>query len=929
MNHHIDKKEYHSLLLGVLLHDIGKLFIQPDIEQKHPGKGADVIADYSSDIIEAGFDYDLVKCIIRNHHFSQLKNIDNEYHKGLVQIVNHADGCSAGARCQKSKKHIADTDKRYRPLASLFAHINLGLYPSNDQAENQYNAGIYCHYPKILDWKAIFPEKHVPLTDELKEDIKNSYKNIQTKFKEELKELFNEVQSTDKVAEKQQEVILVSLYSLLYKYLWTVPDDFGRIRLDVSLFDHIRIASALTAALYIYYHNNVNSFTELAPKGVKREEETILLIKGDLSGIQDYIFHIANIGVGGVAKRLRSRSFFLTNLVKVVSHKILHEAVPGAQLPIFCKIIATGGNFIIVAPNLEEVRKKLVSIERSVNKWLFNEFQGDLSFSIAWVPTKTADLEIPKKGESDTTRINRKLTELNELLEEKKQQKLSSWLQCREDNPVTWNETAFIWKNEKDFSNGLCRSCGKNLATADPENVQNPEKAFCKRCKQDREFSEKFVKPPKYISFRKKNSNQSEPTDNDSLIYHFFNENEYEVVLVKDDTQLPADSYLVMCMDPGALKFRHPSFLQPQANYVSRFENETALDQFCDNHCEKYCEKTKTECDYYNCVMGSRKDCPDGIKANFPAVKPFDCLARSVGEKSEKLIGILKADVDWLGMLFSQGMGREASLSRIATLSRMIDLFFSGWLTEFLRGQGEFQDTYTVYAGGDDLLIVSSWEKADKLASVIAEKFREYVAENPQITISAAVAVTKPKFPIAKSAKIADRHLDTAKGIELHQNSATRLSLLSGKNGYHLFGITTRWFKRNSEDIPEEKLERWTNKLEEGINQKLLSKSVIYKLLRLSEMARRWIYGRKKHIEDLRYIALASYLIARDIEGDNASEAKNNLTKRKKELAKELKEMLAREEDKRIFAHFRQPITKALLRTRRNERRKTNGEKRS
>ncbi len=922
MNHHINKKEYHSLLLGVLLHDIGKLFIQPEGKSKdHPGKGADVIAAYRSDIENAGFDYNLVNCIIRNHHYKQLKNIQNEHHKGLVQIVNHSDGCSAGERYQKSKKQVPD--QRYRPLGSLFAHINLGLYPGNHQAEKQYNTGDYCHYPKILDWKNIFPERHESLTDECKQRIRKSYEDLQTKFKEELKELFDEVQSTNTGAKNQQEIVLVSLYSLLYKYLWTVPDDIGRIRLDVSLFDHIRIASALTAALYIYYHNNLVSFTELASNGVNRDEETILLIKGDLSGIQDYIFDIANIGVGGVAKRLRSRSFFLTNLVKVVSHKILHEAIPGAQLPIFCKIIASGGNFIIVAPNLQEVRKRLVGIEHSVNKWLFKEFQGDLSFSIAWVSTKTADLEIPKIGESDTTRINRKLTELNELLEEKKQQKLSSWLKYREDDSLSWNETAFIWKNEKDFSNGLCRSCGKNPATADPENVQNPEEAFCERCKQDRKFSEKFVIPPKYISFRKKSSNQSKALGNDSFAYDFFNE--YKAVLVKDDSQLPADSYLVMCMDPSALKFRHPSFLQPQANYISRFEDRDALDEFC----ETFCEKTKSECDYYNCVMGSREDCPDGIKANFPAVKPFDCLARSVGEKSEKLIGILKADVDWLGMLFSHGMGREASLSRIATLSRMMDLFFTGWLTEFLRGQDEFQDAYTVYAGGDDLLIVSSWEKADKLASVIAEEFREYVAENPQITISAAVAVTKPRFPIAKSAKIADRHLDAAKEIELQQNSATHPSLLNGKNGYYLFGITTRWFQRNFEDIPEEKLERWAKNFEEGIEQKLLSKGVIYKLLRLSEMARRWIFGREKHIEDLCYIALASYIIARDIEDNNASEEKDKLAIRKKELADELKEMLASEEGKRIFACFRQPITKALLRTRRNERRKTNGEKRS
>ena len=911
-------KEYHSILLGALLHDIGKLFIQPKGKSKeHPKVGADFVARYKEVISQAEFDYELVDCLIRYHH--QHKNIENQYHKIIIEIMSCADRCSAGERTKKVKNSGPDQgpNQRYRPLVSLFAHINLNLGDCQGKENDTWKPEAYCHYPKKLDWKQIFPDKYTPLREltkdkreESKQDIERRYRELQEQLKAELEELFQTAVSQIPDVKKQRQCILTSLYSLLYKYFWTVPDDVGRPRLDISLFDHTRITAALTAAIYLY-HRNQNTLYDL--KDTNHQQETILLIKGDLSGIQDYIFNIANIGIGGVAKRLRSRSFFLSNLVKVISHRILHETIPGTQLPIFCKIIASGGNFIIVAPNLEVVRKQLALIDRSINEWLFYEFQGDLSCSMAWLPVKIPDLELdPDRDAPEPSRIAKKLIELNELLEEKKQQKLSTWLITQENQQLSWNEKAFVWKY-KSFPYGLCSSCKKNPAMSDPGTATHPEDSFCKRCNDDRRFSETFVKPPKYIAFIREKPPASGPGSKAFKGYSFFDGpgnsgSAYFAVLAEGPKDIPADSYLVLCMHPDDLLFQHPSYLQPQANYVSRFKDRGALDQFCN----KYCEKTKTECDYYKCIMGTTEDCPDSIKANFPAVKPFDCLARSVGEKSEKLLGILKADVDWMGMLFSHGLGKEASLSRIATLSRMIDLFFSGWLTEFLREEKEFQDTYTVYAGGDDLLIVSSWEKVDSLAAAIAEKFREYVARNPEITISAGIAVTKPKFPIAKSANIADVNLNKAKETSVCIDGLSTIpSLLACKNGLHLFGVTTKWFKRCSKDITDKTLRTWTDRFQSGIEQNVLSKSVTYKLLRLSEMARHWWQEEEKNIEDLRYIALTSYIIGRDIEG-------NNPGPEKKEMAEYLRNMLSDEENKRIFARFRLPITRALLANRRD-----------
>jgi len=888
------EKEYHSVLLGALLHDIGKLFIKPEKPEgkSHQEIGANLVRDnYKKLISEADFDEKLVDCLIRLHHYNDRKKdpISDPRLNRIVQLMSCADGCAAGERTKKDKEAVKAPDVQYTPLASLFAHIDLKLGFCKKDKNCKWKPKTYYYKPNILDWKHIFPEQCTTRDNAFKKAIKEKYQKLQENLKNELTILFNDGLKNSDIRRRRQTII-TNIYSLFYKYLWSVPDDVGRMRVDVSLFDHIRITAALTAALYLYNQDNLESCHDFR---ALQNHEAILLIKGDLSGIQNYIFNIANIGVGGVAKRLRSRSFFLSNLVKIISHKILQEAVSEVQLPAFCEIIASGGNFIIVAPNLEEVQKQLSKIERSVNEWLFNEFQGDLSFSMAWLPIKTADLELPKKNEPNITRITSKLLGLNELLENKKQKKLSSWLQCSKDDSLRWNEESCTWK-KKSFPHGLCRSCQKNPAASDLEQVQNAEDAFCKRCNADRRFSEKFVIPPRYIAFRKRESGKN-AKGGTSFEYHFFDN--YVVELVRENpAEIPADSYLVLCMHSDDLVFGHPSFLQPQANYVSRFDDEDALNEFCDNRCEK----KKSECEYYQCITRTDEKCKDSIRASFPAVKPFDCLARSVGKDSEKLLGILKADVDWLGMIFSHGLGREASLSRIASLSRMMDLFFSGWLTEFLREKEEFHDTYTVYAGGDDLLIVSSWRKADKLAEAIAKNFRKYVACNPEITISAGIAVTKPKFPIAKSAKIADTHLEQVKN--------------KSKNGLYLFGIMSNWFTRNHQDILDKDLRSWTEKIRSGYKKKALTKSVIYKLLQLSEMARRWQEG--KNINDLRYISITSYIIGRDIEGNNPS-------KEESEIAKELRKILAREEGKHIFAAFRQPITRVLLATRKEKEDRT------
>ena len=117
-------------------------------------------------------------------------------------------------------------------------------------------------------------------------------------------------------------------------------------------------------------------------------------------------------------------------------------------------------------------------------------------------------------------------------------------------------------------------------------------------------------------------------------------------------------------------------------------------------------------------------------------------------------IGVLKADVDNLGLLMSCGLPtRRFTISRMATLSRQLDAFFSVYLPNMLAASDDFKDIYTVFAGGDDLFLIGPWNKMAYLAVYLRKRFAEYVCANKQISFSAGITVHKAHVPVDKAGK--------------------------------------------------------------------------------------------------------------------------------------------------------------------------------
>ena len=156
-----------------------------------------------------------------------------------------------------------------------------------------------------------------------------------------------------------------------------------------------------------------------------------------------------------------------------------------------------------------------------------------------------------------------------------------------------------------------------------------------------------------------------------------------------------------------------------------------------------------------------------------------------------KRLAVLKADVDNLGYLFADGM-REGTrhygtISRVSAMSRMLELFFSGYVGALL--EKKFSQVYSVFSGGDDLFLIGPWDVMPEMALFIQEEFKRFTGNNPCVTLSAAVFTANTKTHIALLAEQSEAELKRVK------NSAPGILYpdKAGRDGVSFLGDIFSW----------------------------------------------------------------------------------------------------------------------------------------
>jgi len=214
-------------------------------------------------------------------------------------------------------------------------------------------------------------------------------------------------------------------------------------------------------------------------------------------------------------------------------------------------------------------------------------------------------------------------------------------------------------------------------------------------------------------------------------------------------------------------------------------------------------------------------------------------------------LGVLKADVDNLGKLMACGLKQERiTVSRLATLSRQLNNYFTVYLPDLLRTRPEYQNIYTVFAGGDDLFLIGPWNRIIDLSRELKESFARYVCHNSEIHFSAGITVHKPNTPVSHMAEQADESLAKAKD--------------RGRNRLTLFGETVLWSQTDELQAIGQKLEKW---LQDGwINSAMLYR--LNQLLEAAGMEKRIVKNRIVHLKDMdctRWRAMLAYTAGRNV----------------------------------------------------------------
>ncbi|SNZ10618.1 CRISPR-associated protein Cas10/Csm1, subtype III-A/MTUBE [Persephonella hydrogeniphila] len=752
-------QEIEKIALAGLLHDIGKFYQRAKNPQckynQNEFKYAHACLSYqwileNKDLLGKPLNIDIEEIAkIASKHHNPTKD------KNLEKIMQLADWFSSAER-----EKVLEDEIDY--LHSVFERVSF----EEEVNEDFKYYGYYKLKPLSLDKDTIFPEsmegffegKKVKLIDREGRTIEDKLGKYE--------ELFNQFQSELQIIKNfQGRQAFNFIYYLLQKYLWCIPaSTFDREKLrnhypDISLFDHSRVLSAVASVIYDYHTKTKEplDFSYLEKK------DFFLLVEGNISGIQKFIYNIGKIqGIENfsISKALRGRSFLVSLIPEIISRYILKKL----GYTITNLLYSGGGKFQILVANTNENIRSIQDIEKELEEYFYKNYGGELGIVLSYLPFSGRYLT-GKDGKSYAHVIEKNQIELDK----KKKRKFSK----------------FLIKDLKD-SKYICPSC--KTMPVDKEND------LCSLCKISNDIGSKIPKI-KYIVFENK--------------------------LLKDvkevDLETFGKAYLVT--EEEINKFKNAEEIL--------ILNSTEFDK---NNGFKFLGNTVPVINRNNIEFFRNLEI-DKEKANKlkeGQVLEFKYLAELA--QGDKKLGVFRADVDNLGLIFSDGLKRKTeeesdryTISRIATLSRMLDLFFSGYINtlakeiskEYLKNNKIENFTninsliYIVYSGGDDLFITAPYDIAIEFAQKLRENFYEYTCKNLNFGLSGGIFITSATIPIHLSAKYS-KNLESKSKKTFYKKS----NELYFKDSISIFNKTYKWkeFKGKSslenlvEKEPEELL---------------------------------------------------------------------------------------------------------------------------
>lgn len=518
---------------------------------------------------------------------------------------------------------------------------------------------------------------------------------------------------------------------LLHLYTVAIPCGFEGSE-SVSYYDFARNLAGVAVSLYDWWQTSEKE----GDLSLSAGDNPFLLVGGDLSGIQDYIYQIVS---KSAARNLKGRSFYLS----LLADNLLEVLINRLGLFRGNVIFNSGGGFLLVAPNTSSILTELKNFEETIlDRQLFESFRTTLYCALVAEPFGNGQP------------LNVATNAIQQQFAQKKMQKFISEVKAYgrlfDPNSVEkgGNQARDIVSGEELDEEGLKSSWlldteGKeDLRRADEEARKGGTALVREVTAWQILLGQKLKKIDYWIKARKpipalrdKGHRGVDITPLNLGVYNYFLE---EAQWKKVKNNLEAESLSVFQLnDLSSFSSISPGW---ECGFALYGGNEGPVDNLNN-------PKTFSE------MAGARDEEKTG---KFPAYEPK--------ELDFKRLGILRMDVDGLGNLFRTSLeSGDFSLAHYSALSRNMDLFFKGYLNTLWRNEEWKNDSQIIYSGGDDLFLVGRWDLVVEIAKKIKNDFNRWACYNPCLGISGGLSVVTHKYPVMKAADMAGKAEKEAK----------------------------------------------------------------------------------------------------------------------------------------------------------------------
>lgn len=775
-------KEKEILIKGALLHDIGKVCYRTGKRINHSKLGGDFLEQYLKPNEEAER---LLNCV-RYHHKDYLQKAKLDKND-LAYIVYEADNIASGM----DRRENEGEEKGFDPKLNLDSIFSVFYSDKKIQVANKYPL-IYKDINKAFN----YPRKDISLA------TNSNYEALLNKIKSHF------------ITKDINQISINQLLQIIEEGFSYVPSSTNRAEVcDISLYVHSKITSAVASCMKLYFDEqqiqDYKKYCFNSGSKIFRNEKIYLLISGDISGIQDFIYTIPS---KGALKTLRGRSLYIDLLLE----EFIDEYLEQIGLSRANVLYSGGGHFYILAPNIEDTKKAIDKLQAKMNRWLMENIGINLYLAIGTAECSANNLMKSEAQGNLFATVNKKLKDDKTI---------------RYSKDEDFLEHIFNVEKEKDTAKKECNICHNLVDKLWKYN--SDEEIACEFCLNLYKLGQDILTQDLVFVISK------EKIDGGIKIFG------------KD-----RDLYMYAVNIEDIDMFKGKILRIYSKNNL--LENDLAIRLYLADY------SAKNEND---------------------EVMTFDDLAKSSckTDKGIKRLGVLRLDIDDLGIAFSSGFVsdkdkiednlRYATLSRYADLSKDISMFFKVAINKIcagdLTGGVDFEEkafnifgiakapkrkVNIIYAGGDDLFLVGAWDEVLEVAIDINRAFKQFT--NGKLTLSAGMAMFSPTYPISKMAEIA--------GL-LVQMSKNR----KDKNSIALFGMETN-LKANGQleckhiytwadfemKVCKEKMNYLLARLSfdgDKFNKLSVGKSLIYRLMDLIQLTD----------EDKLNIARFAYVLAR------------------------------------------------------------------